>query len=157
MESPGAGQPHVVEGTPRDCLEKSVTMTVGKTRGTQTLEDAFPEAVAWPLNAKGLAENHTVEAMDPEARMNSEIMRLLDAEDHANAEKRSKEQEGAAIAKEKADAEARARADVAEKARKKQDEATRARVNADAAKKAAKKERKTLREAAKRANTSKDK
>ena len=124
---------------------------------TQTLEYASPEAVQWPLDEKGLAENHTVEAMDPEAQMNSEIMRLLDAEDHTNAEKTSKEQEEAARAKEKADAETRARADVAEKARKKQEEATRARVNADAAKKAAKKERKTLREAAKRANTSKDK
>lgn len=102
-----------------------MTMSAGKTRESQTVEDASPKAVAWPLDEKRFVENHTVEATDPEAQMNTEIMRLLDAEDRADAEKTSQEEEEAARAKEKADAEARACAEVAENARKKQEEAAR--------------------------------
>ena len=83
-----------------------MTMSAGKTRESQTVEDASPKAVAWPLDEKRFVENHTVEATDPEAQMNTEIMRLLDAEDRADAEKTSQEEEDAARAKEKADAEA---------------------------------------------------
>jgi colicin import membrane protein len=153
VESPGAEQPHVGEGTPRDCLEKTVVASVGQ---TERLEEAPPEPVVLPLNEEGLAENHAAEAMDTEGKMSAEIRRLLDAEDRAHAEKTSKEQEEAARAKEQADAEARARDDVKEKARKKQEEVARARANADAAKKAAKKEKKASKKAAERENAPKD-
>ena len=142
MEFPGAEKSHVVEGTPRDSPEKTVVASVRKT------EEAPPEPVAWPLNEEGLTENHAAEDMDTEGKMSAEIIRLLDAGDRAYAEKTSKEQEKAARAKEKADAEARERDDAKEKARKKQEEVARAWANAVAAKKAAKKERKALRKAA---------
>lgn len=131
-----------MEGTPRDSPEKTVIVSVRKT------EEAPPEPVAWPLNEEGLTENHAAEDMDTEGKMSAEIIRLLDAEDRAHAEKTSKEQETAAHAKEKADSEARARDDAKEKARKKLEEATLARANAVAAMKAAKKEKKASKKAA---------
>lgn len=53
----------------------------GKTRGTRKLEDASPEATAWPLAEAAFEENHAAWAMaGQEAKPKAETMRYLEAE-----------------------------------------------------------------------------
>ncbi|KAI9465239.1 hypothetical protein BJY52DRAFT_1183824 [Lactarius psammicola] len=146
VESPGVEQPHIVEGSPQDCLKKSVATSAGQTRGPRKLEDVSPEATARPLAEAVFAENYVVGAMarqEAEPNAKAETMcRLVGpeveaAKECADAKEQArKAQEEAAHANEKAYAEARKAAAEARKAEAKTKRGARARAKVEAAAKA---------------------
>ncbi|KAI9441593.1 hypothetical protein H4582DRAFT_1933657 [Lactarius indigo] len=114
VESPGVELSGAVESIPGDCLKKNVATSVVQTGGMRKLEVAPPKAATFPLAKAAFAENHAVRAMggqEAEENASTETMRLLEAEaakERADAEERAREvQEEAIRARESAYAEAK--------------------------------------------------